>query len=111
MAKTSEIKLVVQLDEDNMPEKIEWEATDSDFEGKKPAKTVMLSLWDDEEKMTYSIDIWTKDMLVNDMNIHFHQIFLKMADTFESSTSDKETGTLIRKFCDDFANKLQLKTE
>jgi gliding motility-associated protein GldC len=109
MPKKSEIKITVELDDNKMPTKIEWEATDAGFDGKKPAKTLMLSLWDEKENMTYSIDLWTKEMLVNEMNTHFHQVFLKMADTFERATNNKEAAGMIRKFSDELAKKLELK--
>ena len=47
-----------------MPSKIEWEADDADFEGKKECSSMLLSLWDKEEKVTLAIDLWTKEMLV-----------------------------------------------
>ena len=73
MNKESQIKLYITLDKDRMPEKIEWEADDAGFEGKKESQTMMLSLWDKKEKITYSIDLWTKEMTIEDMQIHFHQ--------------------------------------
>ena len=108
MSKISEIKITVNLDDKNVPEKINWEATDADFKGKKNSRTLILSLWDSEEAMTYSIDLWTKEMTVNDMNVHFHQVLLKMADTFERSTRNKEAASMIRNFGNDFAKKLEL---
>ena len=80
--KTSEIKFTIQLDEKKMPKKIEWEATDSGFDGRKPCNSMMISLWDKDERITMGIDLWTKEMLIEDMNIHFYQIFTKMADTY-----------------------------
>jgi len=108
MSKKSEIKITVDLDEKSNPEKIEWEATDSGFEGKKPARTLLLSLWDEKENVTLGIDLWTKEMTVNDMNMHFHQVLLKMADTFERSTRNKEAASMIRNFGSEFAKKLEL---
>lgn len=40
----------------------------------KESKTMMLSLWDKEDKVTLGIDLWTKEMLVDDMNLHFYQM-------------------------------------
>ena len=108
MSKKSEIKITVSLDDKNNPEKINWEATDSQFEGTKPARTLLLSLWDEKENVTMGIDLWTKEMTVNDMNIHFHQVLLKLADTFERSTRNTETANMIRKFGGEFAEKLEL---
>lgn len=110
MGRTSEIKITVQLDDDKMPVEIMWEATDAGFKGSKPAKTLMLSLWDENEKMTYSVDLWTKEMLLNNMNVHFHQMFLKMADTFEKATNNTNAANKIREFSKDFADELNLPT-
>lgn len=108
MSKTSEIKITVNLDDKNNPEKIEWEATDSQFEGTKPAKTLLLSLWDEKENVTMGIDLWTKEMTVTDMNIHFHQVLLKLADTFERSTRNTDAANMIRKFGGELSDKLEL---
>ena len=105
MNKESQIKLYITLDKDRLPEKIEWEADDAEFEGKKESQTMLLSLWDKKEKMTYSIDLWTKDMTIEDMQIHFHQLFLKLADTYHRSTNNTEVANLIRNFSSDFAKK------
>ena len=109
MPKESKIKLFITLDEKKMPEKIEWEADDAGFSGKKESQTLMLSLWDKKEKMTYSIDIWTKEMTVEDMRIHFHQVFLKMADTFERATQSSDVADVIRDFSSEFAKRTGMK--
>ena len=105
MTKESEIKLHITLDEKKMPVKIEWEADDASFSGKKESQTMLLSLWDKKEKMTYSIDIWTKEMTVPDMQVHFHQIFLKMADTFERATQSSDVAEMIRNFGSEFTKR------
>ena len=108
MSKKSEIKITVVLDDKNNPEKIEWGATDAQFEGVKPAKTLLLSFWDEKENITLGMDLWTKEMTINDMNIHFYQVLLKLADTFERSTKNKNVADMIRKFGSDLAEKLEL---
>ena len=109
MPKNSEIKLYVQLDDNRVPDKIEWEAGDAGFTGKKEANSMMLSVWDKEEKVTLGIDLWTKDMMVDDMNIHVHQVFLKIADTYRKATKNSEAADMIEHFAADFADKLELK--
>lgn len=111
MSKTSEIKITVELADNKMPTIIEWEATDAGFIGKKSAKTLMLSLWDEKENVTLGIDLWTKEMTVDDMNAHYHQILLKMADTFERATRNTEAANMMRDFSSDFAKKLELKNK
>ena len=108
MSKISEIKLTVKLDNNRVPEKIEWEATDAGFKGKKEADSIMLSLWDKKENVTLGIDLWTKEMLVDDMNIHFHQVFLKLADTYKRATKNNEAAKMIKDFSAEFAKKLKL---
>jgi gliding motility-associated protein GldC len=109
MNKKSEIKILVELDDQKMPVKIEWEAIDADFKGTKPAKTLMLSLWDEKENVTLGIDLWTKEMTVEEMNVHYHQILFKMADTFERATRNNEAANLLRDFSSEFAKKLEVK--
>jgi gliding motility-associated protein GldC len=111
MNRKSEINITVELDENKMPEKIEWEATDAGFKGKKPSKTLMLSLWDEKDSVTYGIDLWTKEMTVEEMHSHYHQILLKLADTFERATNNKDAAGMIRNFGDEFTKKLELKND
>ncbi|WP_304131726.1 gliding motility protein GldC [Ignavibacterium album] len=108
MNKTSRIIFTVELDEKNLPEKIQWEADDSGFEEKREAKTLFLSLWDKEDSVTMGLDLWTKEMLIEEMNIHFHQIFVKLAESYQRATQDADTSLMIKKFAADFADKLNL---
>jgi len=108
MSKTSNINFTISLDDKKMPEKIEWQADDADFTGVKEAKTMMLSLWDKEDKVTLGIDLWTNDMLVDDMNLHFYQIILKLGDTYRKSTNNPETAKMFDEFASQFASKIKL---
>ena len=108
MSKTSKIIFTIQLDDKNLPQKIEWEADDADFKGKREAKTLMLSFWDKQDSVTMGIDLWTKEMLVDDMNIHYHQILVKLADTYQSATGNIDVALMIKKFAAEFAEKLKL---
>lgn len=108
MPRTSEIKISIELNDKNLPQKIAWEATDAGFDGSKPANTLMLSLWDKDEKVTLGIDLWTKEMLIDDMNVHFFQIFNKMADTYLKATNNNEVAKMIEDFGKSFADKLNL---
>lgn len=105
---TSEIKLTVELDENRVPEKIKWTAQDGGVNAEE-AKAMLLSIWDSKAQETLRIDLWTKDMPVDEMKVFFHQTLVAMADTFHRATEDeKMTGTM-RDFCDYFAEKLELK--
>ncbi|HSP86636.1 MAG TPA: hypothetical protein VLN45_00765 [Ignavibacteriaceae bacterium] len=108
MPKVSNINLVVHLDDNRVPEKIKWQATESDSPNLKEAKSFLLSIWDKEENATLGIDLWTKDMLLDDMNIHFHQVLLKLSDTYKRATKNSEVAELINKFAIQFAEKTEL---
>ena len=61
MSRTAEIKVTVNLDSENMPTRIEWQATEAKEDGPVLCQSVMLSLWNAESKTTAAIDLWTKD--------------------------------------------------
>ena len=98
MQREAEIKFTIKLNEQNFPTEINWEATDSGFEGSKPAETLFISLWDSKDKNTLSIDLWTDKMLINDMNLHYYQTFMKMADTYQSAAQCEDIAANIKKF-------------
>ncbi len=98
----SEIKLVVKLDDKKMPVDIRWFATESGNEGTREAKAFSLSIWDKQESATLGIDLWTKEMLIEDMNKHFYQTFMKMADTYLRSTNNRIVSEMIKEFADEF---------
>ena len=100
--KTAEIKLFVELDDDRLPTRIEWEASEAKDKGRTPCHSVMLSLWDGESKTVAAIDLWTKDTTIADINLHFYQTFHKMADTYLRATKNADMARLIHDFGDGF---------
>ena len=107
---TSEIKFNIQLDENKVPEKINWSAQDGGV-ATQETKAIMLSVWDNKTKETMRIDLWTKDMPVDEMKIFFHQTLVAMSDTFQRATSDEKMADTMKDFCDYFAEKLELKKQ
>ena len=109
MAKTitSEIKFLVELDENRVPEKLTWTAQDGGVDAEE-AKAMMLSIWDNKAQETLRIDLWTKDMPVDEMKLFFHQTLVAMSDTFRRATDDEKMADTMKDFCDYFAEKLEL---
>ncbi|KXN98536.1 gliding motility protein GldC [Aequorivita aquimaris] len=105
---TSEIRLKVGLDENKIPENIHWTAEDGGVSNEE-TKAVMLSVWDSKSQESLRIDLWTKEMPVDEMKIFFHQTLSAMADTFQRATNDEKMSATMRDFCDYFAEKLELK--
>jgi gliding motility-associated protein GldC len=102
----SEIKFKIHLDEQRLPEKIMWDASDSGIEGEKECKATMMSLWDPGDNTTLRIDLWTKDMLIDDMKQFFYENFLSMADTYVRATNDDAGSKEIRQFAESFGKKV-----
>jgi len=105
--KRSDITISVSLDENQVPDKIKWKA-DGTQDELAEAKAMMLAFWDKKENNTMRIDLWTKDMLIDEMKQFFHQTLLTMADTFEKATGEAEMSRDLRDFCDYFADRLQI---
>jgi gliding motility-associated protein GldC len=101
----STIKINVQLDADKVPEQISWSATDSSADMGQNAKAMMLAFWDGHEKSALRIDLWTKDMMVDEMADFFYQTFMTMADTYNRATRHQELVEDMKKFARDFFQK------
>jgi gliding motility-associated protein GldC len=105
---TSKIELVVELDENRIPKKLNWTAQDGGITNEE-AKAMMLSVWDSKEQETLRIDLWTKDMPVDEMKQFFHQTLVEMSDTFNRATQDEKMTATMKDFCDYFAEKMELR--
>ncbi len=106
----SKIIFKVRLDEDRIPDNITWSATDSGVEGEKTCEATMMSIWDSKENTTLRIDLWTKNMPIDDMKRFFYENFMSMADTYKRATNDDALASDIRQFAEQFGKKLMAKS-
>lgn len=104
----SKIELNIELDKNRVPEKLKWSAEDGGISNEE-AKALMLSVWDSKAQETLRIDLWTKDMPVDEMKVFFHQTLVAMSKTFHRATQDEKMSATMQDFCDYFAEKLELK--
>jgi gliding motility-associated protein GldC len=107
---TSKITLKVGLDENRVPEELTWSAEDGGIVNEE-AKAMLLSVWDSKNQESLKIDLWTKDMPVDEMKVFFHQTLMAMSDTFMKATQDEKMTSTMKDFCDYFAEKLELKKD
>jgi gliding motility-associated protein GldC len=107
MSNKSTLKIDITLDENKVPEKMEWSASDLNQEP-EAVKAFLLSMWDPKENNSLRIDLWTKEMSIEEMKFFFHQTLLTMADTYERSTNDKPLAEDMRDFCYYFAKKINI---
>lgn len=107
IAKTSCISIEIDLDPNHLPIKMNWSATDGGINDAEAA-AFLLSIWDVKEKNTMKIDLWTKDMTIDEMKQFFHQTLLTMADTFEKATGEHLISEDLRDYCYHFAEKMNI---
>lgn len=101
----SNINIKVQLDAEKMPQQISWSASGSTAEDPQKAKAMFLAFWDGVEKSALRIDLWTKDMMVDEMADFYYQVFVTMADTFQRATKHTELTNDIKSFAQQFHKK------
>jgi len=96
----SEIKFNIQLDDENIPEKIFWDATQKPEDGPSETKSISVSLWDGEQKNTMRIDLWTKEMPVDEMKRFYVDCLGGIAQTILTSTGDEFMSNEINNVCE-----------
>ena len=105
---TEEINIKIELDANRIPENLSWQASENGT--RSDIKALMLSVWDKAEGNTMRIDLWNKEMSVDEMKQFVHQSLLTMADSFERAMGDTTMGATMRDFCDYFAEKMNLRS-
>ncbi len=104
--KKSEIHFSVELDNQNVPEKINWDATDNPNEGINDTRAIAVAVWDHYHQGTLKIDLWTKDMEVFDMKRFYIEIMSGIADTLLTATNDKKMADGIETLCQQLSKSL-----
>ena len=102
MQQQSTITIDVLLDPNKVPENISWKAG---HDKGQPAKAMMLAFWDGADKTAMRIDLWTKDMMVDEMADFFYQTLLTMADSYQRATRQEELCEDLKKFAREFHRK------
>ncbi len=103
----SKITVEVTLDNDKVPENIQWTATDSTADMMQNAKSMMLAFWDGTDKTALRIDLWTKEMMVDEMADFYYQTFMGMADTFDRATHNQQLVSEMKVYAKDFYKKFK----
>lgn len=98
--KNSSIQFNIQLDDNNVPEKIEWDANDKPQGGLTETKAISISVWDSAQTNTLRIDLWTKDMPVEDMKRFYIESIGGMAQSVLRATGDEFMAREMDLLCD-----------
>ena len=102
------LKFEIELDENHLPVNIEMMASDG-VENESNIKALMISAWAAQTKETLRIDLWTKDMPVNEMFIMYHQTMMGMAISLEKATGHEKLAGALRDYCEFFAEQTKIK--
>lgn len=105
----STISIDVHLDDKKLPETIAWHASDSSSDDVQTVKAFMLALWDGADKSALRIDLWTKDMMVDEMGDFFFQTLSSMSGTLLRATGYQELGEDLKNFAKEFNEKFRAK--
>jgi gliding motility-associated protein GldC len=105
--KKSTINFTIELDDHNIPEKIFWDATDKPDAGQSETKSISVSLWDHTQKNTLRIDLWSKDMPIDDMKRFHIECLGGIAQSILSSTQDEFMSNEINALCERLVNHLK----
>ena len=110
-SKQSDIHVTIGLDDDYIPETIQWEASDNPEKGPTPAQAISLAVWDDKAMNTMRIDLWTKDMPIDQMKRFHIDCIGGFAQSILNSTGDEFMSGEINKLCDQLVDHLKKEME
>ncbi len=98
MRKTN-INFTVELDQNNIPDKILWDASDKPDAAPAETKSISISLWDEAQKNTLRIDLWTKDMPVDEMKRFYIDCLGGLAQSILTATGDEVMAAETNALC------------
>jgi gliding motility-associated protein GldC len=98
--KKSHINFTVELDQNNFPDKILWDATEKPDANLSETKSISVALWDHKEKSTLRIDLWTKDMPVHEMKRFFIDCIGGLSQSMLTSTGDEFMASETNALCE-----------
>ena len=98
--KKSNINFTIELDNNNLTEKIMWEATDKPDPELTETKSISIAVWDHTQKNTLRIDLWAKDMPVNEMKRFYVDCIGGLAQSALSATGDEYLASEMNALCE-----------
>ena len=102
------IKFEVELDKNHLPVDIKMN-TNNEYQEEDLIKALMISAWASRNKETLRIDLWTKDMPVNEMFIMYYQTMKSMSKTLERATGNNKLANALEDYCEFFALETKIK--
>ena len=107
----SKIEFTIELDEQNIPEKIQWDATDKPEDGISETRAISIALWDESQKNTMRIDLWTKEMPVDEMKRFYIDCIGGLAQSTLTATGDEYMASEMNALCEKLVKHVQMTTK
>ncbi len=101
MAKKTEINITVDLDENNLPTTMHWSSSDTKEQG--AVRGMLLSMWDEKQKNSMHLHLWTKEMTTDEMKQFVHQTLLSQSDTIKRALGDEKLAASLYDYAHEFA--------
>jgi len=108
IVKSSDITIRVGLNEQNVPIKIEWGASDRNNGALEECKAMAVALYDKEHRETLRIDLWTKEMQVLEMDRFVYQTLRSLTDSYLRATQNKELAEQMARFVQYFGETTEI---
>jgi gliding motility-associated protein GldC len=107
--KISDINFQIQLDNNQVPDKIVWSATDKPAEGDDATNAIAVSVWDNKSQNTLRMDLWTKEMTAFDMKKFTVDSIGGLAQTIRSATDDQIMADKMEALCTELVKHINEK--
>lgn len=102
------IGVTVGLDENNLPVKMWWKASENPDNIQPEVKAMFLSMFDKDTKDTLKLDLWTKDFQTNEMDRFTYHTLRSLADSYFKATGNKEMANQMQQFAQFFGEKTEV---
>ncbi len=107
--KTSEIRIEVGLNPENVPSRIRWQAQDNpETQTPMECKAFLLSIFDKESRETLKIDLWTQDMQIVEMDRFIFHTLQALGDTYFKATQNRELAERMQQFAQHFGEETEI---
>ncbi len=106
-SKKEKFSVDVIMDENLIPEELEWHSSQGKGQSEK-ASAALIYLWNAQKNETFSLDLWTKKMSVEEMNKMMFQTLMTLANSYEKATSEDQLANAMRDFAEFFGEKTEI---
>ena len=105
ITKKENFSIEVVMDENLIPENLEWSSTQGESEN---AWAALIYLWNAQKNDTFSLDLLTKKMSIEEMNKMMFQTIMTLANSYEKATSEDQLANAMRDFGEFFGEKTKI---